>query len=89
MTLPINEAERRALRLAFLTAPIDDVPMSLDEAAVFVDWSPNKLEMSNAPRAKIGNRVVFLRSQLILFIKHNHTIILDEVAPTVPALRSA
>jgi hypothetical protein len=73
-----SDTDRAELRLAFLTAPIEDVPMEADEAAVFMGWSVSKLRTSHAPRATIEHRVTFLRSQLIAYLKANHTYLLDE-----------
>jgi hypothetical protein len=75
----MTKDDRAALRLAFLTAPIDDVPMSVDEACAFTGWGETKLLASTIPRAKIDGRVTFLRSQIIAHIKA-HTPHLLEVA---------
>jgi hypothetical protein len=65
----MTKDERAALRLAFLTAPIEDVPMSTEEACAFTGWGQTKLLGSTIPRAKIDGRVTFLRSEIIAYIK--------------------
>lgn len=47
--------------------PRDEV-FALDEAAAFVRLSPDTLQRSDCPRARVGRRVLFRRSQLLAYI---------------------
>jgi predicted DNA-binding transcriptional regulator AlpA len=46
----------------------DDEVFEFDEAAEFLRVSKSWLEHSDVPRAKLGRRVVFLRSQLLAYV---------------------
>jgi hypothetical protein len=76
----MTKDERATLRLAFLTAPIADVPLSVEEACAFTGWSETKLMGSTIPRAKIDGRVTFLRSQIIAYVKARTPHLMEDVA---------
>jgi predicted DNA-binding transcriptional regulator AlpA len=46
----------------------DDEVFEFDEAAAFLKVSRSWLEHSDVPRARLGRRVVFLRSQLLAYV---------------------
>lgn len=41
----------------------------MEEAARFLRVSPSWLQQSNVPRARLGRRVVYLRSQLLAYVE--------------------
>lgn len=56
-----------------------DEVFGLEEAAKFIRMSPEWLERSDIPRARLGRRIVFLKSQLLAYVtKHLTHRIEDE-----------
>lgn len=55
------EANPRALDLG-------DEVFDVDEAARFIRMSPDWLERSDVPRARLGRRIVFLKSELLAYV---------------------
>lgn len=47
---------------------LDDQVYDLKKAAEFICMSPDWLEGSDVPRARLGRRVVFLRSELLAYV---------------------
>jgi hypothetical protein len=68
---PALEVHRDAPSLGASSVPIstDDEIFNMEDAAAFFGKaSASWLQRSDIPRAKIGGRVVFLRSQLIAYV---------------------
>lgn len=51
--------------------------MTIEEAADFMRMSVSWLQESDVPRATLGRRIVFLRSQCLLYIEKRLTHRLD------------
>lgn len=45
-----------------------DEVFDLKEAAGFVKMSPDWLERSDVPRARMGRRILFMRSELLAYV---------------------
>jgi hypothetical protein len=56
-----------------LNLDLMDEVFGLDEAAKFIRMSPEWLERSDIPRARLGRRIVFLKSQLLAYVTKRHT----------------
>jgi len=50
------------------TVEINDEIYELREAAAFIRMSADWLEKSDVPRARMGRRIVFLRSELLAYV---------------------
>lgn len=52
-----------------MTVDLHDEVLEVKEAAAFIRMSEEWLERSDVPRAKLGRRVLFLRSELLAYVK--------------------
>ena len=57
---------------------VRDEIYELDEAATFIRMSPEWLARSDAPRSKLGRRILFRRSQLLAFVAAHETHTIGE-----------
>lgn len=62
------------------TVDLNDEIYELAEASVVIKMSPKWLEQSDVPRARLGRRVVFLKSELLAYVAARLTTSVTERA---------